>query len=238
MGTELATTQPQSPSLAVVLQAIVDGGVTPDNIGTLERMMALQERVEAKNAEKDFNSSLASFQAEMPELVAQSVIPQRGKYERYEDILHVARPLLSKHGFSVNFTQSASDGRIGVTCSLRHRAGHSTETPFFVRPGGRADSDTQVDCKASTTAKRNAFCLALNIIIRQNEIEEDASLLGAPVDLMGAEILEKRAKEVNANIPAFLSIFGVDKFSDFPANRLGEAHDRLDAKERKNKEAR
>ena len=168
----------EPPSVGAMLQAVIEKGVTSDNVGALEKLVGLYERMEQRNAERLFAASFAALQGELPTIVATSVIPNRGKYERFEDVMRVVQPLLNRHGFSISFDQIADDKRIKSVCTLRHAGGHSASTSFAVRLGGRADSETQADCKASTTAKRNALCHALNIVIRQDCLNEenDASL--------------------------------------------------------------
>ncbi len=191
----------------------------------------------AMDAQRRFNSAFVALQSDLPVIVASSVIPNRGKYERFEDIMRVVGPLLTKHGFTVSFSQDFKENRILEICTLSHEAGHSRSNSFAVRSGGRADSDTQADCKASTTAKRNALCNAINVIIRQDCLnnEEDARIEGDPNEKVTADQafeLERRVQETNSNVEAFLRFAGASKFSDIAANRYNECDAQLRRKER------
>lgn len=223
------------PTVADMLQAVIQGGVTNENIAALERMTDLYERMEAKKAEQKFNAAFAALQSELPDIVASSPIPQRGKYERFEDIMHTVKPLLVKHGFAVSFEQLADDKRIRVTCHLRHADGHSTSTPFAVRLGGKADSDTQADCKASTTAKRNALTQALNIVVRQDafDSEEDAKLEGGFVTPEQADELERRVALLNVDKAAFFKFAGAATFREIPSSKYDILDQHLAKKERR-----
>jgi hypothetical protein len=102
---------------------------------------------------------------------------------------------------------------------------------------GRADTETQADCKAATTAKRNALLNCLNIVVRQDVLtdEYDAAIEGDPnakVTPEQAFELERRAKETNSNIAAFLDVAKAKSFADIPANRYDEM-DRLLARKEK-----
>lgn len=215
--TQLATTE---PSVAMMLQAICQGGITAENAAVMKELMAMQERMEDRAAERQFSAAFVALQAEIPEIVAQSVIPNRGKYERFEDVMHVLKPLLSKHGFSVSFSQDAGE-RITVTCHLRHAGGHSQETKFAVRLGGKADSETQADCKASTTAKRNSLLQALNIVVRQDclQDEDDARNAGETVTTGQAISLCARVKNCGVEVGAFLAFANAKTFSEISASR-------------------
>jgi hypothetical protein len=199
--------------------------------------LAVMKELLAMDAERKFNAAFVAMQAEMPIIVATSIIPNRGKYERYEDILRKVSPIMSRHGFSVSFSQDVNENRIIETCRLMHIGGHSHPNSFAVRAGGKADSDTQADCKASTTAKRNAFCNALNIVIAQDifTAENDASIEGDPNSFLTptqAEELERRCQETNSNVKAFLHFAGAESFSKIPAHKYGELDIMLQRKER------
>lgn len=214
MPNELAVKQSQEPSVAGMLQAVIEKGITAENVTALEQLVGLYERMEKRNSEKAFADAFVKLQTEMPVIVASSIIPNRGKYERFEDVMNVVGPLLTKNGFAVSFEQAADDKRITVICHLQHVAGHSKRTPFAVRLGGRADSDTQADCKASTTAKRNALLQALNVVIRQDclQDEDDARNDGDFISAKEAANMRDRLEACGADEKAFLEYAGADSF--------------------------
>jgi hypothetical protein len=207
---------PSSPPIGAMLQAAFEKGVSSENMAVVEKMMDLFERQQKFDAEKEFNRAFVALQADLPIIVATSVIPNRGKYERFEDVMRVVGPLLVKHGFTVSFSMDFRDGRILETCTLKHVAGHSQSNSFAVRPG-RADSDTQADCKAATTAKRNALLNCLNIVIRQDALlneDQDASLEGATISPDKVAYLREQVAETNSDPVKFLALAGVSKFEE------------------------
>lgn len=194
-----------------MLQAVVQGGVTAENVGALEKLADLYERMQAKDAEKQFNAAFVALQSEMPVIVAETVIPNRGKYSRFEDVMHIVGPLLRKNGFSVSFSMDFKESRVIETCKLSHIAGHSQSNSFAVRTGGKADSDTQADCKAATTAKRNALLNCLNIIIRQDALQnedDDSSLEGSPITRDQAQFINDLLAETKSDTTKFLAMAG------------------------------
>jgi hypothetical protein len=226
---DLQPAQPESLSIEQVFKAVVEKQISPENIQVMKQLLAM-------DAERKFNVAFVALQSDLPQITATSVIPNRGKYEKFEDILHQVSPFLKKHGFSVSFGQELREqNRVVVTCLLSHVGGHSRPNSFAVR-SGKADSDTQADCKASTTAKRNALCQSLNIIIRQDVLDEehDAYIEGDPNSKISAEHadeLERRAHETNSNIAAFLKFAGAEKFSEIPVNKYNELDAMLRRKE-------
>lgn len=216
-------------SLESAFRAVVEGTIKQEHVAVMKELLAM-------DAERKFNAAFVSLQADLPTIVATTVITNRGKYERFEDIMRVVGPLLTKHGFTVSFSQDFKENRIVETCTLSHAAGHSRPNSFAVRAGGKADSDTQADCKASTTAKRNALCNALNIVIRQDVLNEenDAGIEGDPNKHLTPEQafeLERRVNETNSNHGAFLRFAGAAKFSEIPANKYAELDSMLRRKE-------
>ena len=227
---EVARPEPAgSLSLESAFRAVVQGTVKLEHVAVMKELLAM-------DAERKFNAAFVALRAELPTIVATTVISNRGKYEKFEDIMRVVGPLLTKHGFTVSFSQDFKENRIIETCTLSHAAGHSRPNSFAVR-AGKADSDTQADCKASTTAKRNALCNALNIVIRQDALlneDSDASLEGDPSAFVTPDQafeLERRVNETNSNHGAFLRFAGSTRFSEIPANKYAELDSMLRRKE-------
>jgi len=205
-----------SPSLSIeqVFQAVIEKNVSPENITVMRELLAMA-------AEQKFTAAFVALQADLPVIVAKTAIQNRGKYEKFEDVMSVVSPLLTKHGFTVSFSMDVKENRILETCHLKHAGGHSQSNSFAVRTR-KADSDTQADCMAATTAKRNALCNALNIVIRQDVLNEenDPAIEGDPNALVTtdqADELERRCKELNSNVTMFLKMAGATKFSEIPA---------------------
>lgn len=217
-------------TIGQAFRAVVDGNMNAEKLAVMERLLKM-------DAERQFNGAFVALQSDMPVIVAKSVIPNRGKYERFEDIMTAVGPLLTRHGFTVSFSQDFKENRIVEICTLSHSAGHSRANSFAVRSGGRSDSETQSDCKAATTAKRNALCNALNIVIRQDCLtnEDDAGIEGDPNAFVTAEQaaeLSHRLQMVNGSVDRFLEYAKAKSFATIPANKYQELHAFLQRKER------
>ena len=238
---ELQTTQPlaverREPSALDMIQKVIEGGITPENVAALRELVALKKDMDRDKAERDFAAAFVKLQSQLPAIVATSVIPNRGKYEKFEDIMaQIAKPLHA-NGFCVSFDQeSTADGRIKVTCQLTHAGGVTRSNSITVRSGGRADSELQADCKTTTTARRNALCHALNIVIRQDVLdsEDDARNLGtgAFVTETQANELHRRATDCGADMARLLKFAGAKIFAEIPAAKFDEIDGILRTKE-------
>lgn len=121
---------PLTPS-AMLATALTQGAP----IELLEKLMALQERHEANQARKAFESAMAAAAGEMPQILKSKLVDftsAKGrtsyKYEALDDVLDAVRPVLAKHGLSVRFRTNEGDAnRLVVTCRIVHADGHFEE---------------------------------------------------------------------------------------------------------------
>jgi len=202
-------------SVPQMLQSVIQSGVTQENAVVIEKMAELYWKMQERDAEKQFNEAFVKLQSELPTIVAETVIPNRGKYQKFEHVMRDIGPILSRNGFSVSFSNDYKENRVVETCQLSHIGGHSRSNSFAVRVSAKADSETQADCKAATTAKRNALLNALNIVITQDclqDEENDPRNEGAPITLAQADELERRVAETNSDKAAFLKLAGAPMF--------------------------
>src|SRR5215467_14111279 len=163
----LAVVEPTPPSSMVLLQAAIQAGAS---VESLERLLALHERVKAKEARDAYFEALSAFQVECPVIPKRKTAGQGSFTYRYaplEDIVRAVSPLLRKHGLSYRFdTQFVADPAAQVvTCTVYHVQGHSESSEFRtpVDSGARMN-DMQKSASAQTYAKRYAFCNALGIL--------------------------------------------------------------------------
>lgn len=236
--TQLSTEQPAelaAPSgpapvlnVAEILQAAVQGGVTGDKVAVVKELVALQERMEQRAAEKAFARAFNALQADMPSVQAASVVKnndgsERYKFAEYADIMGHVRPFLLKHGFTVAFSMKVDEGRVTQICALTHVDGHSKSNEFSVRigKGPPGSSESQADGAAGTYAKRHALCSALNIVIEKDTdgVATDAREIGAPIPPDKVQYLREQCRELGGNAEAqLLNVAGVAKLE-----QIGEA---------------
>lgn len=216
-----------SMSPSDVMRGALEGKITPQNVDVFERLLAI-------DSQRTFDSDFAKLQSELPTITAKSIIPNRGKYQKFEDIMAEIQPLLSKYGFSVAFENDFKENRIGETCILSH-GGHSRKTTYWTRAGRKADNETQADSMASTTARRNALCRALNLVIRQDVLQDeqgDPRNDGSVITPAQVSELEHRAKMLNAEA-LILKMAGANKFSEILTGAYPVLINAIEMKERK-----
>lgn len=111
--------------LEVIARAARDPSV---DIDKMERLIAMQERVQAREAELEFNRAMNAAQAEMRPIAANASNPQtRSRYATFDKLDRVLRPIYTLHGFSMSFDEqdSPKPEHVRVVCYLSHIGGHT-----------------------------------------------------------------------------------------------------------------
>lgn len=206
------------------------------DIDKMERIMGLYERVAAKQAEAAFTAAFARMQTELPVIDKKGKIIVRGvvqsTYGKNEDIQEAVKPILQKHGFSLNFRMGFSEGGlVSVTGVLSHEAGHTIDTTFTAG-ADTSGSKNSIQAVASTQSygQRYTTVALLNIIMRG--VDNDGQTADA-ISANQAADLEAMIDEVGADKAAFLKYLGVDKLEHLPADKMKAAVAALEKKRKK-----
>ncbi len=171
---EIAQVQDMGASLmSVIERAARDPNV---DIDKMERLLALQERVQQRDAAMAYNVALSEMQPRLPIITERGkiIIPdkndktkniQETPYARWEDINEAIRPLLHEYGFALTFrTGTAADGKLLVTGILKHSLGHQEEATIPL-PHDSSGSKNAVQAIGSSLSygKRYSAIQLLNI---------------------------------------------------------------------------
>jgi hypothetical protein len=187
----------QEPTVMEVIQALaVDERVSVEKLAGL---MQLQERVEARNAEKEFNIDLAAAMAEMPTIRKDGIKGMgAGKtgipYATYEHIDKIIRPIEKRHGFCRIFTTAPLEkpGSL-MTCMLLHKGGHSISSTRFHPPDpGPGRTGIQEIGSADSYARRYLTLAIWNIVTVGSDDDGDGT------DLVNEQQLSTITDMVNA----------------------------------------
>lgn len=110
--------------MAVIANAARDPQVDVDK---MERLMAMHERLTARQSEAAFNSAMTACQMEMRQVSTDAENSQtRSKYATYAKLDAYLRPIYTKHGFSLSFDEGESKpDMVRVVCIVSHIGGHS-----------------------------------------------------------------------------------------------------------------
>ncbi len=237
---ELTLQPTQEPSIALMLQTMVEKGINESSVAAFSQLCALKERMEDKQSERDFAAALVALQGETIRVQATKAVngndgTLRYKFAPYEEIMRTVQPMLTAHGFSITFDTKIEETRLSSICTLMHKGGHARSNSFAVRYGKPpGSSDAQGDMATKSYAKRGALCDALNISIEHDTDGDDARGLGKPITDKQSADLRDRVEACGADVKKFLEYAEAKTFEEISEARLDSLHEVLAARERKN----
>lgn len=180
---------------AIMLTAAIEKGIDAEGIKALAEVY---RDMEARQAEKDFNADLVSFQDECPAIVKRQAITfatKKGgtfnsRFAPLPSTVALIRPLLRKYGFTFTFNTKLENKVATVTCRLAHSQGHKTETDFSI-PLDSAPllSDAHAAASAVSFAERYALQLALGLV---PQVDDDGKRAFTVEKLNEAQVAELR----------------------------------------------
>lgn len=185
----LAAVAPQTHPLALLTAAIEKGC----GIETLERLVALYERMEARNAERAYADAKSRFQARLPAIVKAKHVDARG-WKRDEDgarkgaqfdftplggIATAIAPYLEECGLSYSwrYAEDRETGWARVTCTVLHREGHREEVSFSGPPDTSGQKNA-IQQRASTLTYLERYTLIGALGLATVDADDDGASAG------------------------------------------------------------
>ncbi len=227
---------------ALVAQAIDKG---PDGVASLERLVALMEREEQKQARRAFFAALARFQRERPRITKNREVFNKGGHKMYgyaelNHIVTTIQPTLIECGLSFTHDGEVQEnGAVRTTCIVSHEDGHSESATFECLPPDRTAiplAPGQKTQHASTTGRRCSLIMALGLTDCEDDEDENGPLFGVePITADEALKLEAKATEIGEALAESkgrdpdevanrrLNWAGVTSFEEFPSDKYGDA---------------
>jgi len=162
----------------------VNPNVNPD---TLNKLLDVQERLLAKNAEQEFNRSFVEMQPHLPIITKDGRIVVREKdkdgkrtgeiiqdtgYAKWETVLPLIKPILADHGFGINHRVTTHDPATRrVTAILRHIGGHVDDSCYFDVTIDTSGSKNNIQGWASSVSygKRHSAFAVLTIATKDED---------------------------------------------------------------------
>ena len=204
------------------------------DIGKLQQILDMRERIEAKRARAAYDAAFSSMQPELPEIDKRGkiIIKEKGTekviqstlYALWDDTNRLIKPILAKHGFALSFRIAQTDARLTTTAVLAHEAGHREETSFSA-PIDSTGSKNNVQGWGSSFSygKRYTGTALLNITTKGED--DDGKAAGDP-----ATITDEQAKLIEAAIEfkgiaakRFCGKYKIQSIADLPAAQYDAA---------------
>lgn len=223
---------------ASLLQVISRAASDPNvDIDKMERLMAMHERLVARDAEQAFNRAMKEAQAEMQPIRADANNPQtRSKYASYKALDDALRPIYTKHGFSLSFDEAdcPRPDYVRVVCYVAHEAGHTRPYHRDMPADGKGAKGGDVMTKthaAGAAGSYGARYLLQGIFnVAVNRDDTDGNMPGAAITAEQRDDLLRLMDEHGADVARFCSFFKIEAVADLPASKLAQARKMVEAK--------
>jgi hypothetical protein len=154
------------------------------DVDKLERLVAMQEAQQQRQADQQFNNALAAAEAEMEPIRTDANNPQtRSRFATFGRLDSAARPIYTKHGFGVSWnTEPSGDPNIirtvgtltnGMT-SRRYQWDNPIETKGA--KGTEFTTRTWAQSSAFTYSKRILLTAMFNLAV--SDLDDDGATAG------------------------------------------------------------
>lgn len=231
---EVAPAQQGDQFLAVIAAAARDPQV---DVAKMAALLELKERIDAKQAEIEFNQAMTRLQPRLPRVKKNGKIDLgRGNpipFAKWEDVDFIIRPILAEQGFTLSFSSKPAPNGVLMVCTLSHAAGHSRSSEMLLPPdAGPGRNALQAIGSARSYGKRYLTLDILNIV---TEGEDDDGNKAFP--LTGDQVEKVRtlmdACEMDpASKRKFLEFAGASTIETIQRHRFNDVMEALRKKHR------
>lgn len=242
-ATDLAAHTPPAPTSVAEITRLLHAAVEQNiPVETMERLVALHERMSDRAAAAEFADARNRFQNACPKiekLTEATIIPKDGrrgyqyKYAELQEVERVIRQPLHENGLSYSWDTTVEEAtkQLCCVCILRHINGqrHEAKFPMLVETGTGGLSAMQKLAKAKTSARKQALIDVCGLSL--GEPDTDAALGSpAPIGDDQVEVLEKLIAESGADRARFLVYLEVKSLEDIQIRQFGAAVAALEQK--------
>lgn len=196
MSTELIKTKGASISAPTTPMQLLQLAVEREgSIDVIERLAKLQTEMLDREARIAYIGAFEEFKRNAPSIVKDAAITVkdevRGRYAKLDQVCDKLIPALLSVGITHRWqTESTADGRISVTCFLRHRLGHEERGSNLVGPPDQSGSKNPVQAIGSTTAyfERYTLVASCGIAVKDQDKNGGNKAGGIPENEQVAQI--------------------------------------------------
>ena len=174
------------------------------SIEQMAQLFELKLRVEADEARKAYDEAISLFKAELPRITKNITVndgPLKGK--KYADLYAVVSaitPNLSLYGLSASWKLTRDEpGWIEVTCSIRHKQGHS-EAVSMGGPPDAGGAKNAIQSRASTVnyLERYTLLAAIGTSAAGEDTDANAPTANRSESMSDQEFIDHQTNIENA----------------------------------------
>ena len=242
MSTTVAKIEP-AVEAGDIIQAIERAALNPAvEVEKMERLLAMQERILARNSEQAFNFALNACQAAVGRISADATNPQtRSNYATYAKLDRILRPIYTANGFSLSFDEgdSPKPEHIRVLCYLSHTTGHTRTYHKDMPADGKGAKGGDVMTKTHASGAAQAYGMRyllkgiFNIAIGEEDRDGNEPVDRTVITAKQVADLEAMLTEVKADKVAFLRYICADSLETILSKNYGSVVKAIDPKRKK-----
>ena len=232
------------PLLRMIEQTLVNPEL---DVEKLERLFALYEKSQARQAEIDFDADLAEMQGVLPVIEEHGSIKNgagvvQSTYAYWADIKAAIQPFMREHGFGITHTIDKGPDGITVTGILSHRSGHK-RLDAITLPHDSSGSKNAVQAVGSSNMYGRRYT-AQNLIgfstkgDRADDGGQKAPGDGPMISADQQEQLKLLCFDGEIEVKKFLGYFKVNAFNQIPAAKFEDVKGILETRVADRKAAR
>ncbi len=195
------------------------------DVDKFERLMAMQERVQARQALIDFEGAVASAKSRIGPVKKNATGHNEKRYANFEAYAREIDPILSELGLSYRFRTQQDASKIKVTCVLSHTSGHREENSLeSMSDKSGSKNEIQAIGSALTYLQRYSLVQALGLAAT----DDDDGKKAGEQDLISSEqiaelyeLIRKIGKDDAEK--TFTNYFKIESVCDLPAKEFKRA---------------
>ncbi len=202
MNNKVATVADAMPAVqpepTTILNIIERASRDPNvDIDKMERLIAMQERIQSQRAQAEFDTAMADAQESMRAISPDKDNSQtKSKYATYAALDHAVRPIYSKHGFALSFNtgDAPKENEVRVLCTVSHRGGHRQAYKIDMPADGKgaqgANVMTRTHATGAAASYGQRYLLKMIFNLAVGDIDDDGNGADSDVErLVGADAL-------------------------------------------------
>ena len=236
--TEITKHEPPPAESGSLLNVIARAASDPNvDIDKLERLLEMQERVMARDAEQRFNEAMAAAQKEMPQIKRGGRNETtRSTYAELDAMSEAMLPIVAKHGFALSFGTDVSplEKHYRVTCDVSHTGGHTrryvADVPADLTGMKGTQNKTSTHAFGSTLSYGRRYLKMLIFDVATTDDDGRAASSGELIDDVRLRLLLDLSDAVGADKQKLCKHLKIDSLSELPFIRYDYALQQLRAK--------
>ena len=188
-----ATLPDAAPILSLIERAARDPAV---DIDKMERLILMQERVQARQNQAEFDVAMADAQEAMRAISPDKDNNQtKSKYATYAALDHAVRPIYARHGFALSFNtgDAPNPAEVRVLCTVSHRSGHRQQYKIDMPADGKGPQGAAVMTRTHATGAAASYgqryLLKLIFNLAVGDVDDDGNGAGGGDDDSDIEAL-------------------------------------------------